>query len=133
MTSRANRMGPLKYLWFFNAFVPVLVSLVLLSALAPGATAHQKTVLTIYSDERLTPANTAVDTALRDDLGRETDNPPTYLSEFLDFSRFGSSGYDKLITDFFRNKYAGQHLDVIVAGGPFAFQFLRRHQADLFT
>ena len=111
----------------------VLVSLALLSALALGATEGSRTVLAVYSDERPTPASKAMDTALRDSLGAETDNAPIYLSEFLDVSRFGSSAYDKLLSDFFRNKYAGQSLDVVVAVGPLAFQFLRRHQADLFT
>jgi len=117
----------------FIACLLVLISLALLSALPLGAIGQSKTVLAIYSDERLLPANIAVDTALRDSLGLETDNPRTYLSEFLDVSRFGSSDYDKLLSDFFHSKYTGQHLDVIVASGPLAFQFLRRHQADLFT
>jgi PAS domain S-box-containing protein len=87
----------------------------------------------MFEQERLLPADIVVDKVLRDNLGLETDNPPTYLSEFLDVSRFGSSAYDKLVSDFFRSKYSGQHIDVIVAGGALALQFLRRHQADLFT
>ncbi|HMD09029.1 MAG TPA: ABC transporter substrate binding protein [Candidatus Acidoferrum sp.] len=110
-----------------------LIPLALLSALPLGATERSKTVLAIYDQERLLPANMVVDSVLRDSLGLETDNPPTYLSEFLDVSRFGSSDYDKLLSDFFRSKYAGQQIDVIVAGGALALQFLRRHQADLFT
>jgi PAS domain S-box-containing protein len=133
MTGQANRKKPSAYGHPFAACVRVLVSLALLSALARGATEPSKTVLTIYSDERLLPANIAIDTALRDTLALGTEDPPTYLSEFLDLSRFGSSTYDKLVSDLFRNKYAGQHLDVIVANGPLIFQFLRRHQADLFT
>jgi PAS domain S-box-containing protein len=105
----------------------------LLAALPLGATERSKTVLAIYDQERLLPPNIVVDTVLRESLGLETDNPPTYLSEFLDVSRFGSSAYDKLLSDFFRGKYAGQHIDVILAGGSLALQFLARHQADLFT
>jgi PAS domain S-box-containing protein len=133
MTDRANGIRSSTYWRPFTACMRVLISLALLSALPLGATEPSKTVLTIYSDERLLPANIAVDTALRDSLGLGTDNPPTYLSEFLDFSRFGNSAYDKLVADFLRSKYATQHVDVIVASGPLVFQFLRRHQADLFT
>jgi PAS domain S-box-containing protein len=111
----------------------VLISLALLSALPLGATERSKTILTIYSNERLLPATIAIDMALRDSLGVETDNPPVYLSEFLDRSHFSGSAYDKLLSDFFRNKYASQHIDVIIASGPLALQFLLRHQADLFT
>jgi len=133
MTARANRMRPSTYWRAFATCVLALIPLALLSALPLGATERSKTVLAIYDQERLLPANMVVDSVLRDSLGLETDNPPTYLSEFLDVSRFGSSDYDKLLSDFFRSKYAGQQIDVIVAGGALALQFLRRHQADLFT
>jgi PAS domain S-box-containing protein len=111
----------------------MLISLALLSALPVCAAGQSKTVLTIYSDERLLPFNQALDAALRDSLGVETHGAPTYLSEFLDFARFGNSSYDKLASDFIRGKYAGQFPDVVVAVGPLAFQFLYRHQSDLFT
>jgi hypothetical protein len=133
MTARANRIRPSTYWRAFATCVLALIPLALLSALPLGATERSKTVLAIYDQERLLPANMVVDSVLRDSLGLETDNPPTYLSEFLDVSRFGSSAYDKLLSDFFRSKYAGQQIDVIVAGGALALQFLRRHQADLFT
>jgi PAS domain S-box-containing protein len=133
MTGRANSIRLSAYGRPVTACMPVLISLALLSALPLGATERPKTVLAIYDQERLLPANMVVDSVLRDSLGLETDNPPTYLSEFLDVSRFGSSAYDKLLSDFFRGKYAGQHIDVIVAGGALALQFVRLHQADLFT
>ena len=133
MTGRANGGRPPAYWRPFTACMQVLVSLALLSALAPGLTGRSRTVLAIFPDERETPATRAMDKALRDSLGLETDNAPIYLSEFLDVSRFSSSAYDKLLSDFFRNKYAGQSLDVVITIGPLAFQFLRRHQADLFT
>jgi len=133
MTGRPDRIRLSAYCRAFTACTHVLIFLALLSALPLGAAGQSKTVLTIYSDERLLPAIIAVDEALRDSLGRGTNNPPTYLSEFLDFSRFSSSNYDRLLSDFFRGKYAGQHIDVIVASGPLALHFLLRHQADLFT
>jgi PAS domain S-box-containing protein len=133
MTGRANSRRLSAYWRPFTAAMRVLISLALLSALPLGATGQSKTVLTIYSEERLLPANIVIDAALRDSLGLGTDNPPTYLSEFLDFPRFSSSDYDRLLSDFLRSKYAGQHIDVIVASGPLALEFLRRHQTDLFT
>jgi PAS domain S-box-containing protein len=134
MTSPANRIR-LSIDWRpIAACMRVLISLALLSTLPLRASEQSKTVvLTIYSEERLLPSNILIDAALRESLGLETDNPPAYLSEFLDFSRFSSSDYDRLLSDFFRSKYAGQHIDVIVASGPLALQFLLRHQADLFT
>jgi hypothetical protein len=112
MTARANRIRPSTYWRAFATCVLALIPLALLSALPLGATERSKTVLAIYDQERLLPANMVVDSVLRDSLGLETDNPPTYLSEFLDVSRFGSSDYDKLLSDFFRSKYAGQKIMV---------------------
>jgi len=133
MTGGANSIRVWAYWRLFTACMPVLISMAFLSAVPLVATGQSKTVLTIYSDERLLPANIAIDAALRDSLGLERDDPPVYLSEFLDFSRFGSPAYDKLLSDFFHDKYAGQHIDVIVASGPLALKFLLRHRADLFT
>jgi PAS domain S-box-containing protein len=133
MIGRANSIKVSGYWRPFPACILVLISLALLSALPLGTTGQPKTILTIYSDERLVPANIAIDAALRDSLGLKKDNPPTYLSEFLDFSRFSSSDYDRLLSDFFRNKYAGQRIDVIVVSGPLALDFIRRHQPHLFT
>jgi len=133
MTGGANSIRVWAYWRLSTACMRVLISLALLSALPLGATERSKTILTIYSNERLLPATIAIDMALRDSLGVETDNPPVYLSEFLDRSHFSGSAYDKLLSDFFRNKYASQHIDVIIASGPLALQFLLRHQADLFT
>src|SRR5271165_4746003 len=98
MSARANRIRPSTYWRAFATCVLALIPLALLSALPLGATERSKTVLAIYDQERLLPANMVVDSVLRDSLGLETDNPPTYLSEFLDVSRFGSSDYDKLLS-----------------------------------
>lgn len=133
MTGGANSIRALAYWRLFTACMRVLISLALLSALPLGATEPSKTILTIYSNERLLPATIAIDTVLRNSLGVETDNPPVYLSEFLDSSHFSGPAYDKLLSDFLRNKYSSLHIDVIIASGPLALQFLLRHQADLFT
>jgi ABC-type uncharacterized transport system substrate-binding protein len=37
------------------------------------------------------------------------------------------------VADFFRAKYAGHSIDVVVAAGPQGFQFLRDHRKDLFV
>jgi hypothetical protein len=60
MTGRANNIRLSAYWDAFTACVRVLISLVLLSALPLLATAQSKTILTIYSDERLMPSNIRV-------------------------------------------------------------------------
>jgi len=110
-----------------------VISGAVLSVLPLSATSQPKTVLAIYSEQRLLPAMQTLDTALRNGLAVETNPNLTYLSEYLDFGRFGSPAYDKLISDFLRAKYSGQSIDVIVAVGPLALPFLYRHRGDLFS
>src|SRR5579862_1284851 len=113
----------------------MLTALLAAVALPMMAAGRSKTVLVIYSNERSLPANVLVDENLRDTLGASTSSDLKYQTEFLDYPHFGDEtdeAYDKLISDFFRAKYAGLSPDVVIAGGPQAFRFLRRHQNDLF-
>jgi PAS domain S-box-containing protein len=130
--TRSSVITRLKDSRTFKLCVRMLITFALLSLLPLGASARPKTVLTIYSDERLTPTDQLIDATLRNVLDSKEHDTPDYLSEFLDFSRFDNSGYDKLASDFLRKKYGEQRLDVIVAVGPLAFRFLSRHQTDLF-
>src|SRR5277367_1482476 len=90
------------------------------------------TVLVIYSNDRLTPADAEVESGLRQALAASSLHL-AYLAEFLGAPRFDDAAYDKLVSDFLRAKYAHHPIDVIVAAGPDAFYFLRRHQSDLFS
>jgi signal transduction histidine kinase len=58
-----------------------------------------------------------------------------YQTEYLDYPHYGDEtddAYDRLVSDFFRAKYAHQPIDVVIAAGPQALRFFRRHQDDLF-
>ncbi len=116
----------------FMRCLRAVITLVVLSGIPLSATSQPKTVLAIYSEQRLLPSMRLLDTALRDGLAVETSPSLTYLSEYLDFGRFGGPEYDKLVSDFLRNKYSGQSIDVIIAVGPLALPFLYRHRDDLF-
>jgi nitrogen-specific signal transduction histidine kinase len=116
-----------------------LVGLLVLSiapAARPDSSKHRpKTVLVIYSNDRSLPANRQVDDALRETLAVNSNADLTYLTEYLDYPRYADEDdvpYDKLVSDFLRAKFSGHPIDVIVAGGPQAFRFMRRHQGDLF-
>jgi signal transduction histidine kinase len=113
----------------------VLTALLAAVALPMNAAGRSKTVLVIYSNERSLPANIQIDEKLRETLAIDTNLDIKYQTEYLDYPRYGDEpdeGYDKLISNFFRAKYASQPIDVIVAAGPQALRFLRRHQDDLF-
>ena len=117
-------------------FLPcVLTALLAAVALSMNAAERSKTVLVIYSNERSLPANIQIDEKLRETLAVDTNLDIKYQTEYLDYPHYGDEpdeAYDKLISNFFRAKYASQPIDVLVAAGPQALRFLRRHQDDLF-
>jgi signal transduction histidine kinase/transcriptional regulator with XRE-family HTH domain len=113
----------------------MLTALLAAVALPMSGAGRLRTVLVIYSNERSLPANIQIDEKLRETLAVDTNLDIKYQTEYLDYPRYGDEpdeAYDQLISNFFRTKYAGQPIDVIVAAGPQALRFLRRHQDDLF-
>src|SRR6516225_5124148 len=95
-----------------------------------------QTVLVIYSNERASPGNRQIDEQLRETLGTATNQDFNYQTEFLDFPRYADqtdTEYDKLVSDFLRAKYARHPISIVIAVGPPVFQFMLRHQNDLFV
>src|SRR5271170_1112861 len=114
----------------------ILIASLSAVALPMNAAGRSKTVLVIYSNERSLPANMQIDERLRETLEVPTSLDLKYQTEFLDYPHYGDEpddAYDRLMSGFFREKYARQPIDVIVAAGPQALRFLRRHQDDLFV
>src|SRR5271154_3019152 len=117
-------------------FACALMFLITLAALPVCGAGRSQTVLVVYSNEQALPANRQIDDQLRETLEVETDLDTAYQTEYLDYPRYADESdeaYDKLVSDFLREKYAGGTIDVVVAVGPQAFRFLRRHQDDLFV
>jgi PAS domain S-box-containing protein len=115
-----------------SSLLGILLVLILLPALPAEASTSGKTVLVIYSNDRILPADVAVDGGLRESLGVQTAHGPTYINEFLDAPRFENIEYDKIVVRFFQAKYAHQPIDLVVTVGMQAFHFLLRHRSDLF-
>jgi len=113
----------------------LLTFLIVATAVPVSGAGQSQTVLVIYSNHQSLPANREIDDAIRETLGADTHLDLRYQTEFLDYPRFGDVGdkaYDKLVSDFLREKYAGQSIDAMVAVGLQAFQLLSRHRDDLF-
>jgi hypothetical protein len=113
----AIQMKPL-LVWFLSLLIAS-------GALARSPESHHRTVLALYPTERWMPANVDIERALRDGLGVDTNPEITYLSEFLDSSRFESPQYEKLVTDFLRSKYQSASIDVVVVFGSRALELVR--------
>src|SRR5271157_2400859 len=93
--------------------------------------APKKTVLVLYSDERLLPANIIMDEAIRAAFAVGTNNRVEFYSEFLDVSRF--PGEEQRQRDFFRDKYRERPPDLVIAVSGGALVFLAEHRPDLFS
>src|SRR5271154_4162288 len=114
----------------------VLIALLTGATLPMSGAGRSQTVLVIYSNDRSLPANLQIDEGLRRDLAADTSLDLNYQTEFLDYPRYGDEideGYDHLVSDFLRAKYAGQSIGVVIPVGPQSFRFLHRHQNDLFA
>jgi signal transduction histidine kinase len=92
----------------------------------------QKRVLVVHSSRRDAPYTVLVENALRttirDALGGRLD----YYVEYVDTARFSGPEYAAVVRDFFREKYRGLRLDVVIAEGETPFAFLVQHRAELF-
>jgi signal transduction histidine kinase len=116
------------------ALIPLLIcSFGLLTPVAGSAQAAQKSVLAVYADERLLPANILVDEVIRHELAVGTEGGPVYYSEFLDVVRFPGEQADRRLARFLSDKYSDRSIDVIIAPGPLALDFVLRHRDWLFS
>jgi PAS domain S-box-containing protein len=90
-----------------------------------------KRVLVLYSDNARSSFGKAQETVFRQTLG-DLKEPIEIFIENLDNNRIGEISYDKLVTDFYRNKYRDVNFDVVIAIKPVALGFLINHRGDVF-
>ena len=81
-------------------------------------------VLVLYSNERLLPANIAVDEAIRATFQTELQEPVEFYTEFLDVDRFPGEARQVRMSDYMRDKYRDRPPDIVIAGGASALNFL---------
>ena len=90
-------------------------------------------VLVLYSDERLLPANIAIDEAIRATFAASTNNRVEFYSEFFDRTRFPGQAQEQYQRDFLRDKYRERppHLVIAVSGAALAFTV--KYRAEVFA
>jgi signal transduction histidine kinase len=115
------------------ASIPFLRIAVLWFALVHTALAdEQRTVLVLFSNNRLVPANVAVDRGLRAALVNPSDRTTRIFSEFLDRPEFSGEDYERTMTTYLREKYAAHPPDAIVAVSDESLDFVLRRRDQLF-
>ena len=102
------------------------------AAVTPVAKPSQR-VLVLYSDERLLPANIAIDEAIRATFAASTNNRVEFYSEFFDRTRFPGQAQEQHQRDFLRDKYRQRppHLVIAVSGAALAFTL--KYRAEVFA
>ena len=113
--------------------VPWLIAVaVLMLAAANGAAAETKRVLMLFSNDSLLPAGNAVASSFQRTLEVENPEGVEMFTEFLDADRFPGPAHEAQIESLLRDKYASIPIDLAIAIGPQALEFLSQRRASLF-
>jgi signal transduction histidine kinase len=94
--------------------------------------AKTKRVLILFETESNLPAAVIVGSALRETLLSKTPSGLVDYDEFLDLDRFPGPEHMTRMADFLRGKYATTPIDVVIAAGGRALDFMLDHRGDLF-
>ncbi len=111
----------------------LVVQLLVLSTvlLSPDpAMANGSSVLVLFSNGRLLPANVEVERGLRHSLSAE--HRGSLFEEFLDAPRFRGADFERAAVDYLRVKYRARRPAIIVAAGPESLAFILAHRSVLF-
>lgn len=106
-----------------------------MAAALPSEPAAQapKRILILYDENKDDfPGLAGIDRALRETFRSELGNEVEIYTEALSLSQFERAGYDSAVADFYRRKYAGASLDLIVAVMEPSLDFLLRYGDRLF-
>src|SRR5690606_12121425 len=126
--------------------LPWIAIAVFLSAVSPTAAGQgpgvrvgsthaqpgQKTVLALYPTRREAPATTEIDRGIRRILSLQMPERIDFYSEFIDLERFEDPSYQVALREFFRRKFDGLSIDLIIATSDATLSFVTMSQPELF-
>src|SRR5689334_22670145 len=117
--------------------VQVAVVCVLLSlcgwAARPSHADDVKRVMILHSNQSVLPATVLADAAIRRELQAGLSARVEVFSEFLDTERFPGPEQATRMAVFLADKYARSRLDLVIATGSEALDFMLRRRAVLFS
>jgi hypothetical protein len=113
--------------------VPRLISIAVLTVIVTnGAAAETKNVLMLFSNDSLLPAGNAISSSFRSRLESENRDGVEVFTEFLDADRFPGPAHQARMESLLRDKYASTPIDLAIAIGPQALDFLSQRRQSLF-
>ena len=91
-----------------------------------------RTVLAVHWGSEDFPINAQRDATLRKVLLSRSDVPVDYFAEYLESDRFPADQASLAFRDYIAGKYRGRRIDVVIATGDSALQFVLKHRGGLF-
>src|SRR5260221_8885478 len=128
--STRRRPRPNRAIW---RVLGACLFLVLCGLAAVVRAGDAKRVLILPSNQSVLPATVAADGAIRRELRSGTTMPLEVFSEFLDKERFPEPEQDSRMAAFLAEKYADRRIDVVIATGLPALDFLVQRRRSLFS
>jgi signal transduction histidine kinase len=98
---------------------------------AVSAETSQRSVLVLDQSSAGLPFNTALTSAIRATLNAGSTQPISFYSENLDANRFVGQQYEQDFARFLQAKYRDRPIDVVVAVGVAALDFILHNRAEL--
>ncbi len=134
-------MGTLSWMVFLPAAISwrsfcagTLTAVLAVALLLPrlvAAEPEQRSVLVLDQSSAGLPFNTAVASAIRSTMNAGSKSPISFFSEHLDANRFFGPEYEDDFVQFLKAKYRVRHIDVIIAFGVLALDFIERRREQL--
>jgi signal transduction histidine kinase len=112
-------------------FLAIFVIFLSLPANGDEASDGPVNVMLLYTGELFLPAAIVQDTALRQAFINGTRRSISFHLETLQAGSLTNREFEVELADFIRRKYQDQQIDLIVAGGSLALNFLERNRATL--
>jgi hypothetical protein len=112
---------------------PLVIPLLLLLCLVPCAfsEAHRK-ILVLYDEDRDLPGLSLIDQSLKARLKAGWPEHLDFYTESLDLVRFADDSYAERLSHYYKQKYAGKKLDLIVAVMGPSLDFVLRYGEETF-
>ena len=93
---------------------------------------HRKTILIVFDEDRDFPGLSVINASLRETFKEGLQDDVEFCSESLNLSQFRNPDHDSALREYFRRKYAGKKVDLVVAVMQPSLDFLLRDRQSLF-
>lgn len=109
-----------------------LPALSLLPSRSVSASEEPKRVLLLFAEDQSFPFISILGQSIRSTLNSKAASRIEFYTEHLDRARIADDVYETELVNFWRKKYEGRKVDLIIVCVASAFDLLSKHRAELF-